>query len=147
MTVRLLSRLAAFALALVLTACAAPGPQPGSMTIRQGKIEQITPTTISSSHHTGIGAVLGGLTGVGLGSLIGGGTGRDVAMVVGAIGGTIAGSEIARRYDSPVAGQEIFVRTDSGVLVEVTQPVTPGLRVGQRVFIQGNGEAARIVPQ
>jgi outer membrane lipoprotein SlyB len=147
MTARLFYRVAAFALALVLTACAAPGSQSGSMTIRQGKIEQITPTTIASSHHTGVGAVLGGLAGVGIGSLIGGGTGRDVAMVVGAIGGTVAGSEVARRYDTPVAGQQVFVRTDSGVLVEVTQPVTPGLRVGQRVFIQGNGVDARVTPQ
>jgi outer membrane lipoprotein SlyB len=147
MTARLFYRIAAFALALVLAACAAPGSQPGSMAIRQGKIEQIAPTTIASSQHTGVGAVLGGLTGLGIGSLIGGGTGRDVAMVVGAIGGTIAGSEVARRYDTPLAGQQVFVRTDSGVLVEVTQPVTPGLSVGQRVFIQGNGEAARVVPQ
>jgi outer membrane lipoprotein SlyB len=147
MTARLFYRIAAFALALVLSACAAPGSDTGSMTIRQGKIEQITPTTIATSHHTGVGAVLGGLTGLGIGSLIGGGTGRDVAMVVGTIGGAVAGGEVARRYDTPVAGQQIFVRTDSGVLVEVTQPVTPGLRVGQRVFIQGNGEAARVAPQ
>jgi outer membrane lipoprotein SlyB len=147
MTARLFYRIAAFALALVLAACASPGSDTASMTIRQGKIEQITPTTIATSHHTGVGAVLGGLTGLGIGSLIGGGTGRDVAMVVGTIGGAVAGSEVARRYDTPVAGQQIFVRTDSGVLVEVTQPVTPGLRVGQRVFIQGNGEAARVMPQ
>ncbi len=44
-------------------------------------------------------------------------------------------------------GQEVFVRTDSGVLIEVTQPVQPGLRAGQRVFIQGNGDAARVTPQ
>jgi outer membrane lipoprotein SlyB len=117
------------------------------MTIRQGKIEQIMPTEIPTSHHAGVGAVLGGLAGVGIGSLIGGGTGRDVAMVVGAIGGSVAGSQIAERYSKPLEGQQIFVRTDSGVLVEVTQPVMPGLRVGQRVFIQGNGEAARVQPQ
>jgi outer membrane lipoprotein SlyB len=117
------------------------------MSIRQGKIEQITPTTIRSPAHTGVGAVVGGLTGVGLGSLIGGGTGRDVAMVAGAVGGTMAGAEIANRAAQPMPGQEVFVRTDSGVLVEVTQPVTPGLRVGQRVFIQGNGDEARVIPQ
>ena len=147
MKVRLFSRFAAFAIALLLTACAAPGSQQSSMTIRQGKIEQIMPTEIATSHHTGVGAVLGGLAGVGIGSLIGGGTGRDVAMVVGAIGGSVAGSHIAERYSKPLEGQQIFVRTDSGVLVEVTQPVMPGLRVGQRVFIQGNGEAARVQPQ
>ena len=55
--------------------------------------------------------MLGGLAGVGIGSLIGGGTGRDVAMVVGAIGGAVAGSQVAKRYDRPIQGQQIFVRT------------------------------------
>lgn len=148
MAFNLYSRIAAIATALVLTACAAPGgPQSAPMSIRQGTIEQITPTTIRSPAHTGVGAVVGGLTGVGLGSLIGNGTGRDVAMVAGAIGGTMAGAEVANRAAQPMPGQEVFVRTDSGVLVEITQPVVPGLRVGQRVFIQGNGEAARVTPQ
>jgi outer membrane lipoprotein SlyB len=148
MAFNLSPRIAAVATALVLTACAAPGgPQSAPMSIRQGTVEQITPTTIRSPAHTGVGAVVGGLTGVGLGSLIGNGTGRDVAMVAGAIGGTMAGAEVANRAAQPMPGQEVFVRTDSGVLVEVTQPVTPGLRVGQRVFIQGNGDAARVVPQ
>ncbi|MDM0106194.1 hypothetical protein QTH97_14710 [Variovorax sp. J22R24] len=146
-TTQLLSRFAALALAFLLAACAAPGSQSDSMTVRQGVIEQISPTQIQSSHHTGVGAVLGGLAGVGLGSLIGGGTGRDVAMVVGAVGGTMAGAEVARRYDQPIAGQQVFVRTTSGVLVEVTQPATPGLRVGQRVYIEGKGDGARVIPQ
>jgi outer membrane lipoprotein SlyB len=146
-TTQRLSRFAGLVIALVLAACAAPGSQSDSMTLRQGVIEQISPTQIQTSQHTGVGAVLGGLAGVGVGSLIGGGTGRDVAMVVGAIGGTIGGAEVARRYDQPVAGQEIFVRTTSGVLVEVTQPATPGLRVGQRVYIEGKGDAARVIPQ
>ncbi len=106
------------------------------MMLRQGKIEQITPTTIRSEAHTGVGAVVGGLTGVGLGSLIGGGTGRDVAMVAGAIGGSMAGAQIANNAAGSMPGQEVLVRTDSGVLVEVTQPVLPGLRVGQRAPLQ-----------
>lgn len=145
MTVPFFARLVALLMALVLAACATPASAPPE--IRMGKIEQIQPASIESDSHTGVGAVLGGLAGVGIGSLIGGGTGRDVAMVVGAIGGTVAGSQVARRYDRPVQGQQIFVRTQSGVLVVVTQPVTPGLRIGQRVFIQGNGEGARVVPQ
>lgn len=147
MKINVLSRIATLATAVILTACAAPGQDAGSMMIRQGKIEQITPTTIRSEAHTGVGAVVGGITGVGLGSLIGGGTGRDVAMVAGAIGGTMAGAQIANNAAGSQPGQEVFVRTDSGVLVEVTQPVMPGLRVGQRVFIQGNGHQARVVPQ
>jgi outer membrane lipoprotein SlyB len=147
MTTSFFSRIAMLATALVLAACAAPGQDASSMVIRQGKIEQITPTTIRSEAHTGVGAVVGGLTGAGLGSLIGGGTGRDVAMVAGAVGGSMAGAQIANNAAGSMPGQEVFVRTDSGVLVEVTQPVVPGLRVGQRVFIQGQGHMARVVPQ
>lgn len=132
---------------LVLGACAAPGAQPGSMAVRQGTIEQITPTQIESTHHAGIGAVVGGLAGVGIGSLIGGGTGRDVAMVLGAVGGAVAGNEVQKKHDKPVAGQQLIVRTGSGVLVAVTQPVVPGLRVGQRVYIEGTGEGARVMAQ
>ena len=142
---RVLSRLVAPVLAVLLVACASPQPTP--VEIRQGKIEQITATTIESNQHQGVGAVLGGLAGVGIGSLIGGGTGRDVAMVAGAVGGALAGNEIQKRNATPVPAQQIFVRMKSGVLVEVTQPVNPNLRVGQDVFIQGSGESALVVPR
>jgi outer membrane lipoprotein SlyB len=33
------------------------------------------------------------------------------------------------------------------VLVQITQPVNPNLRVGQRIYVEGNGEGARVVPQ
>ncbi len=142
---RVLSRLMAPVLALLLVACATPQPVP--VEIRQGRIEQISDTTIASNQHRGVGAVLGGLAGVGIGSLLGGGTGRDVAMVAGAVGGALAGNEIQKREAQPLAGQQIFVRMKSGVIVEVTQPVNPSLRVGQEVFIQGSGESAVVVPR
>ena len=120
---------------------------PGEIEIRQGVVEQITATQIQSNHHRGIGAVVGGLAGLGIGSLIGGGTGRDVAMVVGTIGGALAGNEAQRRHDQPQSAQQVIVRVRSGVLVAITQPVDSRLRVGQRVYIEGNGEGARVVPQ
>jgi outer membrane lipoprotein SlyB len=46
-----------------------------------------------------------------------------------------------------VPGQQIIVRTGNGVLVSITQPENPGLRTGQRVYIEGNGDGARVVPQ
>jgi outer membrane lipoprotein SlyB len=140
-------RIAPFFSALLLVACAAPGPQPGEMEIRRGTIEQITAVQLPSNHHQGVGAVVGGLAGLGIGSLIGGGTGRDVAMVLGAVGGAVAGNEIQKKHDRPVQGQQNIVRTGSGVLVAVTQPVGAPLRVGQRVYVEGNGDAARVVPQ
>jgi len=141
-------RVLAFTLLLaVLAAPLARAQQPGAIEIRQGVVEQITPTQITSNHHRGVGAVVGGLGGLGIGSLIGGGTGRDVAMVLGTIGGMFAGNEIQRRNDQPVPAQQVIVRLTSGVLVAVTQPVDPALRTGQKVYVEGNGEGARVVQQ
>jgi len=102
---------------------------------------------LESNHHRGLGAIVGGLGGLGIGSLIGGGTGRDVAMVAGALGGALLGNDIQKKHDQPVQGQQIIVRVRSGVLVSVTQPVDPNLRTGQRVYIEGSGEGARVIPQ
>ncbi|MBE0626179.1 MAG: glycine zipper 2TM domain-containing protein [Burkholderiales bacterium] len=137
----------AFALALGLAACATSGPQSGETEVRQGVVEQITPAQIDSKKPAGIGAVVGGIAGVGIGSLIGGGTGRDVAMVLGAVGGAVAGNQAQKKYDKPVAGEQIVVRVANGVLVSVTQPGSSGLRKGQKVYIEGSGEDARVVPR
>jgi outer membrane lipoprotein SlyB len=142
------ARLATLAILIFgLSACATSGSQPGELEIRQGVIEQITSVQLPSNHHQGVGAVVGGLAGLGIGSLIGGGTGRDVAMVAGTIGGAVIGNEVQKKHDQPIPGQQIIVRTTNGVLVAVTQPVNAALRVGQRVYIQGNGESARVTPQ
>jgi outer membrane lipoprotein SlyB len=133
---------------VLLSGCASMGgAQPGEMEIRSGVIEQIQNVQIQSNHHRGVGAVVGGLGGLGIGSLIGNGTGRDVAMVLGAIGGAVAGNEVQKKYDAPKPGQSIIVRTNSGVLVSVTQPTDPELFTGERVYIEGSGENARVRPQ
>ena len=132
--------------ALLAIGCAAPAPD-YPPEIRQGTIEQITPVNIANNQGQGLGAILGGAAGVGLGSLIGAGTGRDVAMVAGAIGGALVGNEVQRNNTQPIPGEQIIVRTGSGVLVAVTQPVGPPLRVGQRVYLQGSGESTRVIPQ
>ena len=132
---------------LTLTACATGGNNAGEMEIRSGKIEQINSAQIVSSHHTGLGAILGGLGGAALGSLIGNGSGRDVAMVAGAIGGAWGGSEVQQKYDQPKQGQQVIVRLNNGVLVAIVQPINLSLQTGMRVFIEGAGTGARVVPQ
>ena len=132
---------------ILLSLGQASGQQPGAMEVRQGVIEQITLVQLQTNHYRGVGAIVGGLGGLGIGSLIGGGTGRDVAIVAGALGGAIFGNNVQKRYDQPVPGQQIIVRVTSGVLVAVTQPVDPNLRMGQRVYIEGNREDARVIPQ
>lgn len=138
-------------LVVIATGCAmggAAGASPGEIEIRSGKIEQITPTLMQTNHDSGVGAVLGGLGGLAIGSLIGRGTGHDVAMVAGTIGGAFAGNAIEKKkYDQPKQAQQIIVRVTSGVLVSVTQPVDPQLRTGMKVYIEGCGTDARVVPQ
>ena len=135
------------ALSLTLTACATGGNNAGEMEIRSGKIEQINPAQITSPHHSGLGAIVGGLGGLALGSLIGNGTGRDVAMAAGAIGGAFAGNAAQNNYDKPKPGQQVIVRLNNGVLVSITQPINNALQPGGRVFIEGSGTDARVVPQ
>ena len=147
----MLNRLSSYSfvvlLAFALIAGKASAQQPGEMEIRQGVIEQITETQLQTNQHRGLGAIIGGLGGLGIGSLIGAGTGRDVAMVAGTLGGALLGNNVQKRYDQPTPGQQIIVRVKSGVLVQITQPLDPNLRPGQRVYIEGNGEGARVVPQ
>jgi outer membrane lipoprotein SlyB len=147
MFTKIVSGCSALVLAATLTGCAAPGMQADEVEIRTGVIEQISPVQLPSNHHAGVGAVVGGVVGLGVGSLIGGGTGRDVAMVLGTVGGAFAGNEIQKKYDQPVPGQQIILRTGNGVLISVTQPVNPGLFKGQRVYIEGHGDGARVVPR
>ena len=115
--------------------------------IRTGTIEQITGTEVKSTHDQGLGAIIGGVAGAGLGSLIGAGTGRDVAIAAGAIAGAIGGNVAQNRYfDKPQAAQQVIVRLTSGVLVAITQPVNPSLSRGMRVYVEGQGHEARVVP-
>ena len=144
---RLAIRALTIAFTFILAACTAPGIPPGEMEIRLGIIEEISVVQLQSDHGAGIGAVVGGLAGLGLGSLVGGGHGRDVAEVLGAVGRAVTGNEIQKNYDQPVSGQQIIVRTQSGVLVSVIQPSNDMLYKGQWVYIEGFGEGARVVPR
>lgn len=141
------SHAAALALCGLLAACAVPGPQPGESELRAGVVEHVTEVQMESRTPTGVGAVVGGLAGLGIGSLIGGGSGRDVAMVLGTVGGAVAGHQAQKAYDKPVPGQQIVVRLNNGVLVSVTQAANPPVRVGQKVYIEGAGEGARVIPR
>lgn len=135
-------------LALVTLAGCANNTGSSPMEIRSGVVEQVSETTIKSNHDQGIGAVVGGLGGLGVGALIGSGTGKAVAMVLGAIGGSVAGYEVQKHYDKPVPAYQIFVRTNSGVLVSVTQAANLGqFTKGQKVYIEGSGAEAKVVPQ
>ncbi|WP_083745676.1 glycine zipper 2TM domain-containing protein [Variovorax sp. KK3] len=140
------------ALAAGLTGCAsyAPpgGPQPGAIEVRQGVIEQINASQLQGPSHAGVGAIIGGIAGAGLGNLIGRGNGRAVATVLGSLGGGFLGNEIQQAdFDRPLPAQQVVVRVDNGVIVAVTQPVNPALYPGMRVYLEGSGVNARVVPR
>jgi len=140
-----IAKLFSLVLILMLAACAQPGSN-APMEIRSGVIEQITNVSIPSNHDQGLGAIVGGLGGLGIGALIGAGTGKAVAMTVGALGGALTGYEVQKHYEKPIPGQQIFVRTNQGVLVSITQPAGNFVK-GQRVYIEGTGIDARVVAQ
>ena len=134
--------------AIVTLAGCANNTDSAPMEIRSGVVEQVTDTTIKSNHDQCIGAVVGGLGGLGIGALIGSGTGKAVAMVLGAIGGSVAGYEVQKHYDKPLPAYQIFVRTNTGVLVSVTQAANLGqFTKGQKVYIEGSGADAKVVLQ
>ena len=147
------SNLMAVVAAVTLAACGSTGGgmmgggSPPPVEIRTGTIEQINATEVKSTHDQGLGAIIGGVAGAGLGSLIGAGTGRDVAIAAGAIAGAIGGNVAQNRFfDKPQAAQQVIVRLTSGVLIAITQPVNPVLSRGMRVYVEGQGHEARVVP-
>ena len=136
----------ALLLVALLAGCAAPGgnaPPPGEQQIRFGTVMRIDPMTIEGDHHTGLGAVIGAAAGGLLGSAVGQGSGRDVAIVLGAIGGGLFGNDVQQKQDKQ-AGMHIMVRLGNGVIVAITQPMDPNIRVGDYVMIQGSGKDARV---
>jgi outer membrane lipoprotein SlyB len=130
-----------FALALVAAILAAGCAQPSFEVYNQpvarvGTVESIRQVD-AQRYSPGAGAVVGGLTGLGVGSLIGSGGGRTAAMIVGAIGGGLAGNEIADRQRQLI--WEIGVRYDDGGYGTITQAQAPGLRIGDRVRVTDTG--------
>lgn len=147
-----MKRIITAALVLIFTAtlAACAGMGGGSQApeeIRAGRIEQITNVQVHHPHELGIGAILGGAGGAAIGSLIGAGTGRDVAIAVGALAGAVGGQYAQNRFEKPQPAQQIVVRLHSGVLVVVTQAPNYSLRKGERVYVEGSGATAHVVPQ
>ena len=91
-----------------------------------------------SGGSTGAGAVIGGVVGGVLGHQVGSGRGNDAATVAGAIGGAVAGNEIEKRRASGEDHYRITVRFPDGREATFTQDALYGLRVGDRVRIDGD---------
>jgi outer membrane lipoprotein SlyB len=136
--------LAAVATVLVMAGCA-QSPSIGETEVRQGRITRIDPVSIEGDHQLGLGAIIGGVAGGVLGHQIGGGTGQTVATIAGVLAGGAVGQGVQNRYAERRPGQHILVDLGNGYEVGITQPADPGLRVGDRVRIEGSGPDARVV--
>lgn len=96
-------------------------------------------------HQLDSGASIGSAADRLLGSMIGGGNGRDVAAVFGVLDGGTSGDYVRNRYADKRIGQNIVARLDNGVHVAVTPPADSGLRVDDRVMIEGGVQNTRVI--
>jgi outer membrane lipoprotein SlyB len=86
---------------------------------------------------SGAGAVVGGLVGGVLGHQIGSGRGNTAATVAGAVGGAVVGNEVEKRRNDDEQ-YRVIVQTRDGREATFTMDSLDGIRVGDRVRIDGN---------
>ena len=114
-----------------------------SQSERDGTIARLENIQVDSNYKLGVGtaagAVAGGLLGAGLGD-------STTATVVGAVVGGVAGTYAESKYSKRDA-QRITVNMATGGTVTITQPVDNRLSEGMRVWVEGSGENARVVPR
>ncbi len=140
--------LGAAALALMATACASdpvaysePRYVPSAAYNNGGYSDSGRVVAIDavrgSGRTSGGGAVLGGIVGGVIGHQIGNGRGNDAATVAGAIGGAVAGNEIEKRRNEGGEDYRVTVQFRDGREATFMQDTVGGLRVGDRVRVDG----------
>jgi outer membrane lipoprotein SlyB len=103
----------------------------------EGRIEAIEIYRAADHKTLNPGTVVGGLAGGVIGHQIGSGRGNAAATIVGAIGGAAIGNEIDKKQ-TQVTRYRTVVRLDSGSTLIVEDTGDPNLRVGDRVWVDGN---------
>lgn len=83
-----------------------------------------------------LGTIGGGVVGAALGSQVGKGDGRTAAQIAGALGGAYIGRNI-ERHAKRTQHYEVVIRFANGGSQTVTYENDPGLRVGEKVKING----------
>jgi outer membrane lipoprotein SlyB len=103
---------------------------------RLGQVSSIEPIR-ERPPGTGKGAVVGGVLGAVVGNQFGHGNGKAAMTVLGAAGGAVTGNNVERNINKRVVGYRVTVRLDNGRLRTYEEPRIEGLRVGDRVRIDG----------
>jgi outer membrane lipoprotein SlyB len=136
----------------VLGACASPssrrdhapvyggsGQSGGAQSIAYGTVRSVEPVGIAQDQPQGAGAVVGGVVGAVIGRQIADSHhGRNVGTAVGAVAGAVIGNEIEKNARRDHSGVRISVTLDDGGLRRFDFKESGGLRVGDRVRVEGN---------
>ena len=116
-----------------------------SQSDRNGTITALEIVQVDEDYKFGVGTVVGAVAGGLLGSQIGAGRGATAAAIAGAAAGAAIGTAAQSKMNKKDA-QRVTVRMYTGGQVTIVQPVDSRLRNGMRVFVEGSGDAARVVP-
>ena len=88
---------------------------------------------------SGAGAILGAVVGAAVGNQVGSGSGRAAATVLGGVAGGVAGNKIEESRNAGAQSYyQVDVRLDNGDFRSFDYYDLNGLRVGDRVRIEGN---------
>jgi len=140
----------AASLAALLGACAHPShrnnapvygdaPPSRSYGASYGVVRSIDSIGVAQDQPAGAGAVVGGVIGAVVGRQFGGSnSGKNVGTVAGAVGGAVIGNEIEKNARRDGGAVRISVTLDDGSLRRFDFRESGGLRVGDRVRIEGN---------
>ena len=91
----------------------------------------------TSRRTSGAGAILGAVVGGVVGNQIGAGSGRTAATAIGAVGGAVVGNKIEESRNRGQAYYQVDVRLDNGDFRSFDYYDINGLRVGDRVRVEG----------
>jgi outer membrane lipoprotein SlyB len=109
-----------------------------SQSVAYGQVRSIEPIGIAADQPQGAGAVVGGVIGAVIGRQFGDSNhGKNAGTVVGAVGGAIIGNEIEKSARRDGGGVRITVTLDDGSLRRYDFKEAGGLRVGDRVRVEG----------
>lgn len=109
---------------------------------RRGTIYSVENIETDGDYKLGVGTAVGAVAGGVLGSAVGDSkTATAVGAVIGGLAGTYGESKIK---DKTV--QRVTVDMHTGGRVTIIQPIDSRLKTGMRVYVQGSGESARVVP-
>jgi outer membrane lipoprotein SlyB len=95
-------------------------------------------TQLDTTRRTsGAGAILGAVVGGVVGNQIGQGSGRTAATGIGAVAGAVAGNQIEKNRAGGQPYYQVDVRLDNGDMRSFDYYDLNGLRVGDRVRVEG----------